>query len=72
MPRPYQPTKEELERYELPEEQDLEILGKIHELESEELSDADKQLVIFLRTQLEEDWRTPLLEFIDAMHKKYR
>ena len=64
-------TESEKNKYVLKTEQDYEILTKIKQLEKKKLSSEDKKLVAFLRTQLEEDWRTPLIRFLDALLKKY-
>ena len=64
-------TESEKNKYVLKTEQDYEILTKIKQLEKKKLSSEDKKLVAFLRTQLEEDWRTPLIQFIDRLLKKY-
>lgn len=63
----YQPTDEEMRKYLLPEGRDLEILGKCKELESRELSSEDKSLVEFIKTQLEKDWRKPLIEKLNEL-----
>ena len=64
-------SKNEEKKYVLSTDNDHEILGKIHELEKKKLSESDKELVEFIRTQLEEDWRTPLVEVLDKLMKKY-
>ena len=64
-------TAKEKKTYVLKTEQDYEILTKIKQLEKKKLSSEDIKLVAFLRTQLEEDWRTPLIRFLDTLLKKY-
>lgn len=64
-------SPEEKKKYVLKTEQDYEILAKIKQLEKKKLSTAEKELVTFLRTQLEEDWRTPMIKKLDALLKKY-
>ena len=64
-------TKEEKQKYKLPTDADLEILMKCKELEKSELSKEDAQLVELIKSQLEDDWRTPLLEELDRLLKKY-
>ena len=59
-------------RYALVEKRDYQILEKIYRLEKCKLTAADKRLMCFMRTQLKDDWRTPLLKFLDGMVKKYR
>lgn len=67
----FSPTEEEKKKYVLKTEQDYDILRKIKQLEKKKLSNADKELVTFLRTQLEEDWRTPMIKQLDELLKKY-
>jgi len=62
----------ERKKYPLKESEDVEILGKIHELEELPLSVEDKELVDFVRSQLEEDWRTPIFELLEKLLKKYK
>ena len=59
-------------KYILADKEDFLILEKIYKLEQKKLSPEDKKLVKFLRTQLEEDWRTPLINFLDKLLKKYK
>ncbi len=58
---------DEERRYVLSTDQDYEILNKIHQLEQRELSEADRTLVTLIRTQLEADWRTPLIRKLDEL-----
>lgn len=58
-------------RYMLSTDEDWEILGKIYQLEKKKLSSEDKNFVTFLRTQLEHDWRTPILQTLDDLLWKY-
>ena len=62
----------EKKKYPLKDPKDIEVLGKIHELENLPLSPKDKKLVNFIRTQLEEDWQTPCLNLLEDIFKKYR
>jgi len=64
-------TPAEKKKYVLSTDQDYEILDKIKQLEKQKLSIKDKELVKFIRTQLEEDWRTPIIKLLDSMLKKY-
>jgi len=59
-------------RYVLADKKDFEILEKIYKLESKSLSPEDEKLVKLARTQLERNWRTPLLEFLEKLFKKYK
>jgi len=65
-------TKEEKRKYVLSTDQDYEILAKIHQLEKLPLFPDDKELINFIRTQLEVDWRTPISELLIKLLKKYQ
>lgn len=65
-------SKEEKRKYVLADKQDYEILDKIHQLEKLPLSPEDKEFINFIRTQLEKDWRTPILESLNKLLKKYQ
>lgn len=58
-------------RYKLPAKEDYEILAKCEKLEGLSLGNDDRILVELIKTQLEDDWRTPLLEKLNQMLKKY-
>lgn len=64
-------TDEEKAKYSLSTDQDYEILEMIHRLEAKSLSAEDAEIIEFVRTQLEDDWRTPIVEFLERMSKKY-
>lgn len=64
-------TEEEEEQYLLPNEEDYQILSIIKELESKNLSDSDKEIVEFIKSQLRIDWREPLLEKLKQLLQKY-
>ena len=65
-------NEKDKKRYVLAEERDYIILGKIYQLEKCKLSLAEKKIINLVRTQLERDWRKPLIEFLDGMAKKYK
>ncbi|MBU2542808.1 hypothetical protein KJ785_04590 [Patescibacteria group bacterium] len=54
----------------LKEDMDYKILEMIYELEKKKLNKEQKELVKFLKTQLEDDWRKPLLKFLKKLSKK--
>lgn len=64
-------TPSEKKKYLLPIERDYEILSKIKKLEKLKLSKEDRFIVDFIKTQLERDWRTPLIKELDKIAKKY-
>jgi hypothetical protein len=70
--RKFDVSVEEQERYVLSTDSDYEILGKIHKLEKKPLSKEDKNLVQFIRTQLEEDWRSPIIKVLNKLLGKYK
>ncbi|OGY45947.1 MAG: hypothetical protein A3J62_01440 [Candidatus Buchananbacteria bacterium RIFCSPHIGHO2_02_FULL_38_8] len=58
-------------KYILADKKDFIILNKIYKLEKKLLSRDDRKLVKFIRTQLERDWRTPIIKLLDQLLKKY-
>ncbi|TAN33046.1 hypothetical protein EPN28_03535 [Patescibacteria group bacterium] len=59
-------------RYVLKEDRDYFILGKIYELESKKMTAEDKKMVKFIRTQMIDDWRAPIMKKLDELLKKYK
>ncbi len=55
--------------YQFENEQDKRIFDKLARFEGEKLTKKDEELIKFLYSQLEDDWRTPLEEFIDKLLK---
>jgi hypothetical protein len=68
----FKATAAERKRYVLSKNTDLEILARIKELEKAGLTSYDKHLIKLMRTQLEADWRKPLLKELERLLKKYR
>ena len=62
-------SDKEKKKYLLLEKRDIQILNLIHELEELNLSSYEKFLVLWTRTQLERDWRKPLLQILGIMKK---
>ena len=60
-------TKKEKQHYLMPEKRDFKILTLIHELEETDLSDQEEFLISWTRTQLEKDWRDPLLNILKLL-----
>jgi len=52
------------------DKRDYEILSKIKELEKKKLEKEDKEIIKLIKTQLERDWRKPLLVKLDKLLKK--
>lgn len=59
-------------KYVLSVDVDYEILGRLYELEQLPLSEEDRNLITFLKTQLEHDWREPLRAFLDKLLRRYK
>ena len=59
----------EKKKYIFKEKRDYEILELVHKLEKLKLSDYEKFLLLWARTQLEDDWRKPLLQILKVMKK---
>lgn len=68
----YNVSSEELKRYVLSEDLDYKILGLIKELETKNLSKEDNKLIKLIKTQLEHDWRKPLIDKLQELRKKYQ
>lgn len=58
-------------RYVLKTERDVEILSKCRKLERAKLSKEDRESVRLIKSQLENDWRKPLIKKLDIIVKKY-
>jgi len=59
-----------MEKYVMADKRDYEILSKIKELEKKKLEKEDKEIIKLIKTQLERDWRKPLLVKLDKLLKK--
>ncbi len=64
-------TKSENRKYVLSTDLDYQILGKIKLLESKKLDKEDTLFVKFIRSQLEREWRKPLLKMLEKLQSKY-
>lgn len=62
-------TDKEKKKYILKEKRDIEILELVHRLEKLKLSNCEKFLLLWTRTQMEDDWRKPLLQILRIMEK---
>ncbi len=56
--------------YILDKEQDQRIFAKLEQFKNKKLTPEHEELIKFLYTQLETDWRTPLEEYIDKLLKE--
>lgn len=59
-------------KYVLPKKRDFEILLKCKVLKKRKLSKQDAASVKLIKTQLENDWRTPLLKELNRILLKYK
>ena len=64
-------SDDEFKKYVLSTDADYEILARIKKLEKQNLSTSDRKIVELIRTQLELDWRSPILIKLDKLIKKY-
>lgn len=64
-------TAEDKKKYVLSTDEDWEILGKIYQLEKKTLSAEDKKFITFIRTQLEREWRTQIVQVLNDLLSKY-
>lgn len=65
-------TSSEKKKYVLSTDEDFEILNKCKTLEKLKLTPEDKRLVKLIKTQLKDDWRTPLIITLNQLLKKYQ
>lgn len=65
-------TPTEKRKYVLSTHADFKILAKCKQLEKLKLTKEDRYLVKFIKTQLEHDWRKPLLKTLNQLSKKYK
>lgn len=59
-------------KYVLATDADLEILGICNILVKQKLSENDRKLVDLIKSQLLDDWRSPLLKALNQLLKKYK
>lgn len=65
-------SQKEEKRYVLSVDRDFEILNKCKMLEVLKLPKESKELVRLIKSQLEDDWREPLIKSLDKLLKKYK
>jgi hypothetical protein len=64
-------TSNDKKKYALKTKKDIEILSKIQRLELKKLSKESKKIINFIKSQLEHDWRKPLIRELNKIRKKY-
>ena len=62
-------TKADLKKYALVKEKDIQILKQIKQLEQKNLDKVDLRMLKFIKSQLERDWRKPLIGEIKKIEK---
>lgn len=65
-------TKFEKKKYVLSDKKNMNILEIIREIEKYKLNKNDKETIKLSRTQLEKDWQTPLINYLNKMLRKYK
>ena len=65
-------TPSEKKRYVLSQDKEIKILLKCKQLEKLKLTKQDKYLVKLIKTQLEDDWRKPLLKEVNKLVRRYK
>lgn len=64
-------TEEEKRRYVFDELRDFQILDLCRKLEKLDLSSSDRKAVEMAKSQIEDDWRTPLLTYLQKLLTEY-
>lgn len=64
-------SKEEQEKYVLATEQDYEILSRCNKLLGRDISQSDRELVGFIKSQLLDEWRKSIFEILVKIERKY-
>lgn len=65
-------TRLERKKHLLKEKNDLLILQKIKEIETYKLNNKNKEIVKLIRAQLEYNWRTPLIKYLNKILRKHQ
>ena len=60
-------TEKDKKKYALPTKLDKEILLKIKNLEKKKLSKKNKEMLKLIKSQLEYDWRKPLIKELNKI-----
>jgi len=63
-------TPADRKKYAFVKEIDKEIILKIKKLERKKLSKEDKKMLKFIKSQMEFDWRKPLIKELEKIEKK--
>ncbi|MBT4376958.1 hypothetical protein HOD29_06295 [archaeon] len=65
-------TFKDSKKYVLATDIDIEILGTCKKLEKKHLNKEDKKVVELIKSQLKDEWRTPLTKYLNKLTKKYK
>ena len=65
-------TDKERKEYVLSTDSDFDILAKCKELEKKNLSTEHREIIKLIKTQLEDDWRKPLTDYLNKLMKIYQ
>ena len=65
-------TNLDKKKYLLPEKRDLVILRKVKLLEKKKLKKKDQEILRLIKTQLEKNWRKPLIIYLNRLMEKYK
>ena len=68
----FKATKKEKAKYVLSIDKDFEILDKCKKLLKQKISKTDKEIIHLIKTQLEDEWRSPLIDYLNKLLKKYK
>lgn len=65
-------TSYEKKNYVMKDRKDFLILSKIKQLENTKIDRKDREIIRLIKTQLKNDWRTPLIVYLNKLLIKYR
>jgi len=65
-------SKKENKKYVLSTNDDIKILNDCKNLEKLKLNKVDKELITLIKSQLEHDWRKPLIKKLNKFNTKYK
>jgi bifunctional DNA-binding transcriptional regulator/antitoxin component of YhaV-PrlF toxin-antitoxin module len=65
-------TTADRKKYVLSTDKDFEILTTCKQLQKHKLNNTEKKLVKLIKSQLEDDWRKPLIQELNLLLRKYQ
>ena len=66
------PTSYEKKNYILKDKEDLIILSKIRSLKNMNINNKDKEMIRLIKTQLKQNWRNPLINYLNNVIRRYK